>query len=822
MEGVRPRKSQELTSMGAANGSKKYRSSPMVPPPYRLLVMALYVAAGSLTLVIVAVSLNNVWPFKSSSHGAGVLDRLSVMLGVQEEVHAVIIDAGSTGSRVLAFTFFRSIADNSLKLEDQLWHEVKPGLSSYADDPVKGAASLVPLLELAYSRVPALARPHTPLVLKATAGLRLLPDHQAQALLHEVNKLLQSSEFLTTENSVGIMDGRDEGIFSWFTVNYLLDRVGSAPRETLVALDLGGGSTQITFVPADQLTITRAEPHQLSSISLMNQNLDLFTHSYLGLGLMAARKDVLLHDLPNYVPGSDELIRSPCINPTVTTTWDYGGHTYHVTSVLCTTLPRHVSLMHHTTTSRQSYAPHYHVTSVLCTTLPRHVSLMHHTTTSRQSYAPHYHVTSVLCTTLPRHVSLMHHTTTSRQSYAPHYHVTSVLCTTLPRHVSLMHHTTTSRQSYAPHYHVTSVLCTTLPRHVSLMHHTTTSRQSYAPHYHVTSVLCTTLPRHVSLMHHTTTSRQSYAPHYHVTSVLCTTLPRHVSLMHHTTTSRQSYAPHYHVTSVLCTTLPRHVSLMHHTTTSRQSYAPHYHVTSVLCTTLPRHVSLMHHTTTSRQSYAPHYHVTSVLCTTLPRHVSLMHHTTTSRQSYAPHYHVTSVLCTTLPRHVSLMHHTTTSRQSYAPHYHVTSVLCTTLPRHVSLMHHTTTSRQSYAPHYHVTSVLCTTLPRHVTNVPDELREREVIAFSYFFDRATERGLIDPLHGGVVTVNEFAQAARQTCDIPNAEQPFACLDLTFIAAFLHNGYRLKPESPVKLYKKIDGYELSWGLGLAFHVINNGI
>jgi hypothetical protein len=73
-----------------------------------LLLMLVFWAA--LVVWLVSVSLNNVWPFKSSSHGAGVLDRLSVMLGVQEEVHAVIIDAGSTGSRVLAFTFFRSIA----------------------------------------------------------------------------------------------------------------------------------------------------------------------------------------------------------------------------------------------------------------------------------------------------------------------------------------------------------------------------------------------------------------------------------------------------------------------------------------------------------------------------------------------------------------------------------------------------------------------------------------------------------------------------------------------------------------------------------------
>lgn len=33
---------------------------------------------------------------------------------------------------------------------------------------------------------------------------------------------MQASEFLTNEHSVGIMDGRDEGIFSWFTVNYLM------------------------------------------------------------------------------------------------------------------------------------------------------------------------------------------------------------------------------------------------------------------------------------------------------------------------------------------------------------------------------------------------------------------------------------------------------------------------------------------------------------------------------------------------------------------------------------------------------------------------
>ena len=41
--------------------------------------------------------------------------------------YAIIIDSGSTGSRLLAFTFRRGAIDQQLQLEDELWAEVKPG-----------------------------------------------------------------------------------------------------------------------------------------------------------------------------------------------------------------------------------------------------------------------------------------------------------------------------------------------------------------------------------------------------------------------------------------------------------------------------------------------------------------------------------------------------------------------------------------------------------------------------------------------------------------------------------------------------------------------
>ncbi|KAK7085353.1 Ectonucleoside triphosphate diphosphohydrolase 5 [Halocaridina rubra] len=458
--------------MGVA--AKNVRKPGTVQTSFRLVKLFFYAVVFSLTSLIILVTLNNTWPLKSLGHNTNSLDRVSVALGVQERAYAVIIDAGSTGSRVLAFTFFKSLTDNSLKLNDELWHEVKPGLSSYADNPEEGAKSLLPLLDLAKGKIPQKNWGSTPLVLKATAGLRLLSEEKADALLDEVRKVLGNSGFRTTENSVGIMDGRDEGIFSWFTVNYLMDRISGDAKDTLVALDLGGGSTQITFVPAEVDTLKTTPEEYLTSISLLHKELKLYTHSYLGLGLMAAREAVLLKH-----KAGDNIIHSPCINPIISTQWHYGGNDYIVKG----------------------------------------------------------------------------------------------------------------------------------------------------------------------------------------------------------------------------------------------------------------------------------------------------------------------------PQDVK---------------YQEIRGQAGRLSENRPIADHASCLKT------------CVEVIKDKVHSPLELRSRDVIAFSYFFDRATERGLIDPFKGGTITVQEFLQAAIQTCSIPNAEQPMACLDLTYIGAFLTTGYGLKGDNTVKLYKKIDGYEISWGLGLAYHVINNGI
>uniref|UniRef100_H9GUB8 Uncharacterized protein n=1 Tax=Anolis carolinensis TaxID=28377 RepID=H9GUB8_ANOCA len=88
---------------------------------------------------------------------------------------------------------------------------IKPGLSAYADDVDKSAEGINELLAVAKEDVPENLWKSTPLVLKATAGLRLLPGEKAQELLDKVKSVFQQSPFLVGNDCVSIMDGTDEG-----------------------------------------------------------------------------------------------------------------------------------------------------------------------------------------------------------------------------------------------------------------------------------------------------------------------------------------------------------------------------------------------------------------------------------------------------------------------------------------------------------------------------------------------------------------------------------------------------------------------------------
>ncbi|PNJ15193.1 ENTPD6 isoform 9 [Pongo abelii] len=142
-----------------------------------------------------------------------------------EVFYGIMFDAGSTGTRVHIFQFTRPPRETPT-LTHETFKALKPGLSAYADDVEKSAQGIQELLDVAKQDIPFDFWKATPLVLKATAGLRLLPGEKAQKLLQKVKEVFKASPFLVGDDCVSIMNGTDEGVSAWITINFLTAKDG--------------------------------------------------------------------------------------------------------------------------------------------------------------------------------------------------------------------------------------------------------------------------------------------------------------------------------------------------------------------------------------------------------------------------------------------------------------------------------------------------------------------------------------------------------------------------------------------------------------------
>ncbi|XP_030770782.1 ectonucleoside triphosphate diphosphohydrolase 6 isoform X2 [Rhinopithecus roxellana] len=209
-----------------------------------------------------------------------------------EVFYGIMFDAGSTGTRVHVFQFARPPRETPT-LTHETFKALKPGLSAYADDVEKSAQGIQELLDVAKQDIPFDFWKATPLVLKATAGLRLLPGEKAQKLLQKVKEVFKASPFLVGDDCVSIMNGTDEGVSAWITVNFLTGSLKTPGGSSVGMLDLGGGSTQIAFLPRVEGTLQTSPPGYLTALRMFNRTYKLYSYSYLGLGLMSARLAIL-------------------------------------------------------------------------------------------------------------------------------------------------------------------------------------------------------------------------------------------------------------------------------------------------------------------------------------------------------------------------------------------------------------------------------------------------------------------------------------------------------------------------------------------------
>jgi apyrase len=163
-------------------------------------------------------------------------------------------------------------------------------------------------------------RAETSVEVRATAGLRMLPGHEADDLLAAVKTLLAEYPFKVGDDAVTIMDGAEEGAFQWLTMNYLLGNLEGGLAGTVATVDLGGGSVQLAYA-AEAKHVKAAPAGYFKEMKGGGKTYHVYVYSHLGYGLMAARAAVL---------GKAEGGASPCVPAGHEGEYVYGGKTHAV------------------------------------------------------------------------------------------------------------------------------------------------------------------------------------------------------------------------------------------------------------------------------------------------------------------------------------------------------------------------------------------------------------------------------------------------------------------------------------------------------------
>ncbi|KAK8219270.1 Golgi apyrase [Zalaria obscura] len=213
-----------------------------------------------------------------------------------------------------------------IKTKKKWTKKIHPGVSTFGEKPDQiGPDHLSLLVDHALSVIPSTEVANTPIFLLATAGMRLLPEYQRNAILQNICTYFQTHTSFQLPDCalhVQVIPGETEGLYGWIAANYLLGGF-DAPAEhehggghhTYGFLDMGGASAQIAFAP----NATEAEKHandlkllRMRKVSGEAVEYRVFVTTWLGFGVNEARRRYL--EALTESTGTDVLeLPDPCL-----------------------------------------------------------------------------------------------------------------------------------------------------------------------------------------------------------------------------------------------------------------------------------------------------------------------------------------------------------------------------------------------------------------------------------------------------------------------------------------------------------------------------
>ncbi|CAD8196466.1 unnamed protein product [Paramecium pentaurelia] len=237
--------------------------------------------------------------------------------------YGVMFDAGSSGTRVYVYSW--SCRENKTMAyinitEKTLEYKVEPGIDSFGKDLESLKSYIDDLIQFAYENVPYNMHKYTPIMLAATAGMRMIPTFYQIQIISTIRDIFRSSKFLFHRDDwCRIITGQEEGAYMWLSINYMIGKLGITDNEHALTVDLGGGSTQLAFKPKQNIDNSEV------NLRIPNHNqYKIYSQSYLYYGIDQAKKVIFENEMKK-LDKNNLVYQSPCFHNGYRNTYKYNS-----------------------------------------------------------------------------------------------------------------------------------------------------------------------------------------------------------------------------------------------------------------------------------------------------------------------------------------------------------------------------------------------------------------------------------------------------------------------------------------------------------------
>jgi len=281
---------------------------------------------AAVALLLAIVSFRGLVPVPDPLTPVGYIDRLSLLFGLHEQSHVIIVSGHQWTTDVHVFTFQRRLKDGAFYMTG----EEKTSLSfGFLDEITRELTEqrCKAVLQACDNTLPFTASRHRTPIMLGLPGLANLDGASRATLIATIDACLEASVYgYSKEGGIGVVTSSLQTTMQWFAISLLSGRLPFLkPGETPVLVETTEYDLLLTFAVSDTTRFSNGTIASQHKVEVFGEVWDLVTIRVPELGVLKARQMVLTNR-----DEAKEVAASPCVNPVVDRWWDFAGRRYHV------------------------------------------------------------------------------------------------------------------------------------------------------------------------------------------------------------------------------------------------------------------------------------------------------------------------------------------------------------------------------------------------------------------------------------------------------------------------------------------------------------